>query len=328
MAIPAELMALYPDLDKLMAPYMRARAARYRGLDIEDAIQEARLALVAAMASYDFNKGDLVPYAREVIANTYRTAVSKNLAGVRCPKVAQRSPEGEWTLAPQLPQSYDALIEARAAVEMESEDSADDGVWNAERAAMMRRFYQQLCQHLDERERRVLKCKLDPPSAVLNMAGDGPVRNIHIAKWLGLDKAQIDWSLYKIRNVFTELAGKGRFHDLFGDTVAARDWPRIHVSKGKRFHNAFVQRTLASRGLVAQPTGEVIDDKCHAGRRRVEYHKWGAILTVWRSGAVWTAVLEGTFNARAGEVSGKWGARLLVPIDGYAQLARSLASEG
>lgn len=328
MDIPAELMEMFPDLDRLMTPYMRARAARYRGLDLDDAIQDARLALVSAMTKYDFNKGDLVPYAREVIANTYRTAVARNLAGTRCPRVAQRSPEGEWVNAPQLPQSYDALLEARASVEVEADAKADDGLWNAQRAAMLRSFHAALCSRLAERERQVLKCKLDPPKSVLEAAGDGPVRNIHIASHLGLDKAQIDWSLYKIRNVFTELAGEARYIDVFGETVASKDWPRAHVSKGVRPHAMFVARTLTSRKLVSEPTGEVADDACPMGRRHVEYHKWGAILTVWRSGVVWTAVLEGQFNARAGEVTGRWGARILVPIDGYAQLARALASEG
>jgi RNA polymerase sigma factor (sigma-70 family) len=328
MDIPTELRELYPEIDKLMAPYMKARAARYRGLDLEDAIQEARMALVSAMTKYDFNKGDIVPYAREVIANAYRTAVSKNLAGVRCPRVPTRTPEGEWAMAPQPPVSYDALLELRGALEQSTEEGADAPVWNQQRAKLLRSFHASLLSKLEERERAVLRCKLDPPKDVIQAAGDSPVQNTHIGDHLGLDRNQMGWSLYKIRNAFTELAAEPRYADLFGEMVSSRDWPRAHVSKGTKPHIQFVARTLRLRRLEPAPTGEVTDEKCYAGRRRVEYHAWGAVVTVWRLGVVWTAVVEGRFNARAGEITGRWGARLLLPIDGYAQLARSLASEG
>jgi hypothetical protein len=335
--IPEAIRDLFPDVEKRMAPYMRARAARYHNLDLDDVIQEARMALVSAMTKYDFNKshGDLAPYMREVVANTYRGNLARALSKRSCPRVPARGVDGTWELAPEMPTSLEALLEARpwSAPASGDDDECPEAMLDvAQREQMVEKFKRALFRELNERERAVLRCRLQPPAEVIAMAeaepiGDGEVRNTHIAAHLGLDKAKIDWALYRIRNVFTELAADDRFQELFGAITAGRGWPRIHLTKGTSERPAFVERVLRHRKLNPGDIISIQEQRCSIGSRRVETHPWGAIVVVELKGVTWTAVMEGQFNARAGELTGASGARLLLRIDGYAQLAKVLAAE-
>lgn len=326
--IPQAFNELFKDVERAMLPFMRSRVQRYKGMDVDDAIQEARIALMKAMSKYDFDKasGKLVPYMREVVANTYRASIAKALSQKSCPRVAVRGEHG-WVKAPQMPMSYEALMEARAPIERgREEDAAEHQLDVAQREALMEQFKRALFKKLSTREQDVLRCRLAPPEALEELAGEDEIKNVHIAEHLGLDKSKIDWALYKIRNVFTELAQHPKYAELFGGFTESRAWPRIHVTRGTRPRPAFVARTLKAQRLMMSPIGVESDERCELGRRCVEFHTWGAIMTVERDGEVWTCVIEGTFNPRAGEVTGALGARLLVPIDGYGQLARALAA--
>lgn len=323
----AELIQeMYNDVERRMLPFMKAKAARYRGVNLDDAIQEARLALMSAMTRFNYNRGDLQPYMREVVTNTYRAEVTKMLAASRCPRVSERGPDGEWTTRPQLPSSYEAMLEARVPIESEAPDATDAPTLDAETHRALRAFRNTLARRLNDRERAVLQCRIAPPVALIKAAGgEDNVDNVAIAEHLGMNKAQIDWALYKIRNVFTELAGQERFQELWGGQTRRKGWPRIHASKGTHRHNKFIARTLARRKLDDQQTGPATDEECAEGRRLVEVYSWGAIVIVEREGETWTLVCEGTFNPRAGEVTGASGARLLLPVEGYQRLAKALA---
>jgi RNA polymerase sigma factor (sigma-70 family) len=322
---------MYTDVEVKLLSFMKARVSRYRGVDLDEAIQEARIALLNAMTRFDYNRGDLLPYMKEVVTNTYRAEVSKVLAASRCPRIPERNEDGTWGTRPQLPASYEALLEARVPVEGEAPDATDAALLDAEADAAMRRFKQAFMAKLNERERAVLRCRMAPPEALIALAGgdEGDIDNVHIAAYLGMNKAQIDWALYKIRNIFTELAESDKWADMWAGSTRGKGWPHIHASKGTKRHNRFIERTLESRGLdAAAITVPAATERCALGTRTVEQYEWGAIMIVQRPGEVWTLVCEGALNPRSGEVTGASGARKLVPIDGYAALAKALGAKG
>lgn len=336
-AIPAELMELYPDLERQLLPAIKATirrkgAHRLRGVDMDDAIQEARMAILSAMLKYDFNKasGELAPYMKRVVANTCHALYGKSVQRQRAPRVPVLQ-DGEWKLAPFHPLSFDGLVESQSST-LEATEAArsttPDAALGLQQSIMrVASFRSAMEQLLDDRERAVLECKLDPPADLVDRLEHAECpSNVDIGRHLGLNKAQIDWALYKIRNAFTEVASQERFSDVFADLIEGPGWPSISISRGQEYHAQFVQNALQARNLGGQiRTHEV--ESCALGKRSVAWYPWGAVVVVWRGDVCWTAVVEGQFNARSGEVSGRSGARKLLPIEGYNQLAKALADK-
>ena len=331
---------LYPDVERRVLPVIKNRAKRLRGIsdmDVDDAIQEARVALLKAMARFDFNAsdGDFAPYMSVVVVNTCRALYAKSRQARRMPRAPSYGRDG-WELVPTGLLSIDGNPSEgndrhRLLAPMDAEPLVDSSMEFRESAMRVSSFRRAMEEQLGEREQQVLRCRIDPPSALVDqIEGEGGdasrPSNIDIGKYLGLNKNQMDWAFYKIRNVFTEVASQVRFSDVFADLVKGTGWPVIHVSQGDEYNNGFVQQTIQSRCLHGPHRSDTMES-CELGSRRVVEYPWGAVIVVEKHGICWTVVAEGNFNPRSGEVTGALGARKLLPIEGYMQLARALANK-
>lgn len=330
--IPAQIQEMYPDMERRLLPVIEATikrkgAGRLDGIDIDDAIQEARMALLSAMVKYDFTKADLAPYMNRVVINTCNALYHKTVQRRRTPRVPVRDLHGEWKMVPSHPASLEQLTESGEEVTPKSRIATDSELCQEDSERRVRAVERAMFRCLEARERRVLRCRLDPPEGLLAIAGGEEPTNVHIAQYLGIGKAQIDWALYKIRNVFTEVASQERFSDVFAEFVESSRWPTIHISFGTDFHNEFVQRKFRQHDFRGDQPLSHRDEECLVGRRRVVQYEWGAEVAVWLGGRCWTAVVRGRFNPRSGEITGQSGARKLLPVPGYPQLAKALADE-
>ncbi|MGW8177337.1 MAG: sigma-70 family RNA polymerase sigma factor [bacterium] len=345
--VPDIIRDMYPDVESKVLPVIKARASRLKGIsgvDVDDAIQEARIALLQAMTKFDFNsgEGDFAPYMSVVVINTCRALFAKSRQAQHMARVPVRDGDG-WEMVPMNPVSMENYTVATdkptpstkslgnkvAEALIDPAPLVDDSMMFRESAMKVGSFKAAMDERLADREQQVLRCRVDPPPGLIDQIesdGGDPAHptNVDIAKYLGLNKAQMDWALYKIRNLFTEVASQDQFSDVFADLIKGTGWPTVHVSRGQCYNGDFVQRTLQTRHLDGMPVSDV-EESCDCGTRRVIQYEWGAVVAVWRPGVCWTVVAEGQFNPRSGEVTGTLGARKLLPIEGYMQLAKALA---
>lgn len=341
--VPPEMAEMYPELERQLSSMIRAKAARLRGVDIDDAVQEARIALLGAMHQYDFNRGDVLPYLRTVVGNTCRTLHTQSRTQGRCPRadVMGDSDEG-WQRIPTPPVSLDGMSPehyARCQPEAGETSSADFGQQLKEAQARVRKFQQTLLRRLDKRSAEILRAKIHPPRALIEQAKaarlaageEAPVvvdapTNLEIARFMGLTKNKVDWALSKIRLAFADLATEEPFSDLFARVVEAPGWPVVHVSKGRAYHASFVHRTLSRRKLDDAPLRQERSE-CARGARTIIWQPWGCVLVVEARGEVWTAVVEGRLNPLTGEVHGDTDGKVQVSISGYAAMAKQMAAD-
>ena len=332
--IPDDIKSMFVDVERRLLPTIKARARQLKGVDADDAIQEARIALLMAMTKYDYNKasGELTPYLRTAMTNTCRALLARARLKSRSPWSWVRDGD-TWVEVPSTVISIngDTQDGAPAIDNLLADDSAppDQHMRTHQSAMRVASFRAAMDLRLGDREQLVLAAKLDPSVPLVEQieqaGGDsGNPSNAEIAQYLGLSKAQIDWSLCKIRSVFTELASEERFSDLFGQMVDRRGWPVVHVVAGQDYDQAFVNKVLDQRSLANEPLSEEVDS-CSVGSRSITWYDWGAVITVKRDGRCWTIVAEGTFNPRSGEVFGEYGARRLIGVEGYGHLAKAMS---
>jgi hypothetical protein len=151
-----------------------------------------------------------------------------------------------------------------------------------------------------------------------------------IAQYLGVGKNHIDHAVHTIRVAFTEVASEPRFSDVFDGLVDRPEWPVIHSTCALDYDDDFARRTTNQLALVGQI--RVDDSECPLGRRRIAQYDNGAVITLWMRSEYgedkcWTLVVRGQLNARQGVVAGSQGARAILPVDGYNQLAKALAAQ-
>lgn len=324
------LTEMFKDLELVLSigNVLKSRRVNARGFDPDDAKQEIRLAVLKSLQGYDFNRaeGELLPYLRTIARNTQNELYARSRRLHRNPHAKVEGENGSKISVLLGQADYDTVMDLvsigdaggdtlRELIERETRSELDG-------------FLDELNALLSERERLVLGCRLNPPPELQEMmeemGEDGQPSNVALAKFLGLRKNQVDWAWYKIRSAFTELASDECFSDVFGDDIGYQGWPAVHISKGTRFHEQFVLRTMRSRGLDLRRLSPPKRERSQLGARVIEEYSWGVVLCVEMEGEVWSAVLEGRFAPRTGELFGSSGARKMVPIEGYAKLARSL----
>jgi len=348
---------MWPDLERQMLPFIKAKAKKVKrfvhGLDMDDAIQEGRLALLAALIRYDYNKGEFQRYAGKVLDNTYNDMMYGMLMQSRMPRAVVRDYNGEWVEKAQPPLSMNSLMG-----EMEYESAVLGSPWrrksrrglisktvdpyegtkNGELEEQAKVFNLKMLNSLTGRDKDVFECRTNPSVDFLKMVQNigGNIyepTNLNIAQYLGVDKNAVDWSLYKIRAVFTKMARNKEFSDLFGEVVESNEWPMIHMSTKARHDIEFVKKIIRSRRLDPKPMDgyhHEPDFYQQAGEysRMIERYPWGIVLVVSNLDVCRTLVIEGKFNPNTGEVFGQSGARETIPVNWYKKLAKEMARGG
>lgn len=332
---PDEVKAIYPEIESRVMPMIQRKARRVArrngGIAYDDAVQEGRMALMRALARYDYNraKGEIERYANTVLDNTYNAMIYKELMKARMPRAVYLD-EGQWKSAPRAPISIDGLehmIPAPEGAETGEEQAEVDRRVTLLKMKMLFRLKSPL-------DREVFKCKTNPPAELVIMLqneGRDPTLpdSSDIAKFLGFTKNVVDWSLFKIRQEFTYLSRK-KFSDLFDGLIEDEERPMIHMSQEtSRQDDDYVRETIAARGLDPRPLVDATQARDYAEKRgvfkrKVERYSWGVVLVVANGHECRTLVIEGKLNVLSGEVFGPTGLHEPIPVPWYGQLSKKL----
>lgn len=335
---PEQIKALYPELEALVMPMIRRKAAkvarRNAGIGLEDAIQEGRMALMRAMTQYDYNRaqGEFERYANVVLDNTYNGLIYRELAKARMPRVIANE-NGEWKTLPRAPlslddESYAFLAESIAAPPTPTERDPE----LEQRVAVMK--MRMLNGLKTERDRQVFRCRTNPPLELWRMIeneGGDPTspEPQQIARHLGLTKNAVDWSLHKIRELFLRLSRES-FSDLYGNRVLDKSWAHIHTSP-ERSENDFeyVRKVIEQRRLDHKPLPDSSSRSDHCQKlgqyvRVIERYAWGVVLFIQNESERRTMVIEGKFNPLVGEAFGANGSHDRVRVPWYFRMAKQM----
>jgi hypothetical protein len=349
--------AMWPALEKQMLPFIKAKARRIRsfagGLDMDDAIQEGRLALLSVIikGKYDYTKGELSSYVGKVLDNTYRSMLYQMLNQTRMPRAVVRGDDGEWLELPSPPMSLNGLegdpggwagddvgnhsLLSKALTDMEM-PTPEGATQYKELEAQARIFKLKLLNSLKGRDKKVFECRTNPPVDFLKMVENigGDIYNPtipQIAEYLGINKNAVDYSVSKIKTIFTRMARQDEFIDLFGERLETKEWPMVRMSRAAEHDREFVRRIIQQRELDPKPV-EGYESKPDfyqtAGMysRLIERYPWGVVLVVRRKGTWRTMVIECTaFNPSTGALAGERGTKESVPVRWYPQLVNALA---
>lgn len=357
---PPLLREMYPECEREMLPYMRFKARRLRSvhyLDEADAIQEGRIALLSALVKYDMNRceGSLKRYVGVALDNCYRDMLYKALAQARMPRGLVRDFDGNWRITPVAPMSLDQVLQWSDDLQAQYGDSLaspiPDPEFIVERSTLeqeAQRFKMKLMNRLKGREKDVFECKVNPSTELLKMCDnigieigcpddDGEtygieVPNYAIAKFLGINKNQVDWCVYKIKGIFTRMARGVDFSELFGSITESRGWPVIHARWGSGHDRDFQRKVIAGRKLGAVPVDGWDREDDHFSQapgcsRWIERYPWGMVMVLRRDEECVTLIIEGKrVNLSTGAVFGEDGLRedIVEYVPWYRDLVKRL----
>lgn len=219
----------WPDIETRFLPIIKAKASKiwrcYQNMDVHDAIQEGRIALLLSLKNYDETRGKLEPYVNRVLDNTYNGILHKNLRQKSMPQAIVFGDKGRRKKMPSLNLlSLDALVSDDVLEPLSSIPSPEEYIETAEKIQLIRKFRLQMYKKFKKNTRHVFFCRTNPSSAFLKMVQDsgGNINkpsNVLIARFLGLNKNAVDYSLLKIKKAFIELSSTQKFSDLFADTI-------------------------------------------------------------------------------------------------------------
>jgi RNA polymerase sigma factor (sigma-70 family) len=236
--------AIYQEVEKMVTPILEGNARRFRrqlGMTDEEAMQEARFGLMLALRKYDYNdsRGGFYNF----VSIAVRRHFLRTLAGARTQsrqphlrvvdeagkRVILRLPFAEPKPLPSgqirsrtsgqinfdsLPADFMDTIEAPMS-------APDASLMEADRERAATAFQAALENALSERDRRVLRCKSDPPRGLrmlmLDELATEPTIPM-IGEFLGLSKNEVDWALRRIREAALELIARD-FSDLTDSAI-------------------------------------------------------------------------------------------------------------
>jgi len=303
---------LYRQIEPVLMPIIRRTARQFSASlgpdqDFDDAVQESRIALAHAMMSYDYNKsrGGIYNFAKVVVRNAlcgmaWRAATRKNL------ERSQMEPDDETpSLAP----------------------GPDEDTESMEMVERLRVLKMRLLNSLNEREAEIFSCLCHPSdefSTFLRNIGDTETSNQAIAKFLGLSKNAIDWSLHKIRNRFVGLV-ETEFSDMLDEARKQGRWPTIEISAAPN-DSGLVRRCLEEYRLDPRPLSARTTEHGGSSQRIVEHYAWGAVLFLRQATHEATVIMIGRVNLNSGLVmtDGGWNKSLADRLPWYTALVREL----
>ena len=338
---------LYPELERELSPMMLKLARQFApslGISVDDALQEARIAVVRSFEGYDYERahGGIHGFGRTCIKRAFLALLYQATTRTRNPHTIYTDEDGETQVAKHRFASLDQLMDGeygalgssdRPHFQPCSDSLPPDEDCDGERVARaVRQLSVRLMRSLGERERSVLRCKALPPESfaifLRNIGVDAnEVTNIHIGRFLGLSKNSVDWSLHKIRGQFVKMSEESpEFSGLIKELVREGRWPMVYTSE-QRNDTEFVRRIIQERSLDPRPLPERRDIVInHRAGRIIEKYHWGSVLHLRLGSKSATVVVEGRFNALTGEVIGEFGNWKSIgdSVPWYKQLVRKV----
>lgn len=305
---------LYEDIERRLMPMIRRKAARLRGfMDMDDAIQEARMVVFRVLHSYDFNRNpDLERYVGICLNNAFAGQYHKMGAQRRMPRRHTRDQEGNWVTAASPPTS---LEDTDA---MDRSLSPELGVMLGESQGLVSELIAGVMERLGDRERAVLGAFVSPPAEIALHPGE-PGFNQAVAAYLGINKNALDWSLARVRMLLLDEMRDSEFE---ADRVTGPDWPHL-VHSSKWDDRSMITIAIGERHL--DPTVRDTEARAMGDARMLSrVYDWGEALCLRLGEASATLVLQGRFNRLSGTLHGlKYGSQQ-VPLPWYQQCMKMI----
>jgi len=221
---------VYFTVEKMVRPILRSNAKRFArqlGMSVDDAMQEARCALMQALTKYDYNRarGGIFLFMKEVIRNHFLKLAAQDRTRQRRPHLKTRDDKGkrvtlrlpqpggppkDFLLVEGAPADLMDLFESGGvnALLMHEIERPDVSVVRAELAQRTEAFRLALEDALKYRDREVLRCKTDPPRGLRMLMIEDLAQEptiYMIGTYLGLSKNEVDWAFRRIREAAKKL---------------------------------------------------------------------------------------------------------------------------
>jgi ribosomal protein L21E len=365
---------VYAKIEKDVMPFLSKKSRRLSSsiptIDYDDALQEGRVAIVVALAHYDHERGEdcVGPYVWKVVKNAYFGMAYEALMKSKMPHIFVTGTDGKVYNKPCSPISLNML--------MDNERGGGGGykqicglidtkmlspeceTMNHRVRSGVGKFTMKMYNKLGGIDRKVFKCKVHPSNDFLSMLYSDGVDFVHkdeqgvlvladdfnitfdqIAAFLGINKNAVGWSLYKIRELFLEMAKyDDDFNELFDDLVIDKRWPSVWMVTGKVEDLEFEQKTFRKRHLDPERTSS--DEYAASSTvkdanglpfysRLIKWYKWGSVIVIKRGDVYYTIIAEGRFNPLTGAVFGLkiTGAHECIPLSWYKIMVKALNNE-
>lgn len=225
---------LFDQVERMVRPIIVSNAGRFRkqlGMTKDEAIQEARIALMLALRQYDYNdsRGGIYRFVQTSVRHHFTNRLAAHRRLKHTPHVVaveggKRTVTRVGFECPAAEDDESDFIASIPAPVSPSDGLVDDG------GQMIQDFHGRLTGALAPLERNVLKCKTDPPADIRMMmideGSEEPTVRM-IGAFLGLTRNQIDWSTKRIREVASRLVRQREFSDL-AVTAVVSSYLRSH----------------------------------------------------------------------------------------------------
>jgi RNA polymerase sigma factor (sigma-70 family) len=330
--------SIFKDVLAVVDPIIWSEAKRFLrslsaglALSLDDIVQEGRIALMGALPHYDYDKsrGGIRSFVRRTVRNAFCALNYAARAQRRQPRTVVEDEDGTQRHV-RLPVESIEASEGR----IDPEDAGEGPEQLAIIGEMEERINVlrlRLLVELDDRERAVFECQALPSDEFLSwLSGQNIQRpTIEVIGWyLGLTKNEVDWSVKKIKGLFTSILEEDEYSDLLEGRDHGGKWPVIFLS-GAAQDAEFTQSLFRSRRLSSWTTASALCESSGDSWRVIETYEWGAVIHLYLDEERQaTLLIEGRFNHRTGEViasAGHWK-RVGQYVPWYGELAKRLAS--
>lgn len=181
-------------------PVLLHMARRFAGgnpAEADDLYQTGSIALLSAINDYRPERGEVGPWAREVLRRTFSKLIRDRCRKRRTPHVWAQTESG-WEFVPVGTTTLDGADDITPAPDQTPEEQAAER--ERERAALAR-----VHRKLTPFQRKVLDLYLAPTPALLavarNTTGGFKIDQKHLAAVLGVPLSRIDYAIRQIRRV-------------------------------------------------------------------------------------------------------------------------------
>lgn len=305
--------ALWPSIEPHVINVIRGESYRFHqvlGIGRDDAAQEARMFLLGALHKYDYAKsrGGIRKWARTIIHHGFCGMLYAATAQMRAPHVVVTDQDGVERLVRCRVEALDAM-EMFEPHDEEGTNPEDDAI-ESQMSERIRTLRLRLMMSLSGREKDVWECQSQPSEEFLTWVRNNDIDEVTIeviGQYLALSKNEIDWSLHKVKRLFTMILEESEWADLIEAQVREGSWPMVYMS-GIVGDVEFVQAVIQRRELEPRPRAPSDHTSNGQVHRSIEHYAWGHIVQLHLDDERQaTLVLEGRFNHRTGEVIGAGG---------------------
>lgn len=211
---------LYNQVEMMVQPIIQSNAKKFYitlSLSFDEAVQEARIALMIALRKYDYNAsgGGIYNFASTSVRRHFLKMVAAKRAQKRTPhmKVSEEGVSSTYYF-------YNEKLPQEGLLSGDTPTPEQNNIYQDSKV-VANELEKALMNALDEREKNVFQCKINPSRELRMLMVEECEQSPTIptiGKHLSLSKNAIDWSIKKIKETAV-IVIQTRFSDLTDNEV-------------------------------------------------------------------------------------------------------------